>query len=406
MDDNPLIRICADIQKEIDRLWQREKQLTDELQWYRSTKPAALVDDQQKSEAAAEQLQLEIQALDHEIQENNARLDELAPAIGTLFNPFNWFAKEQVALRRERRQLREIGHQKDTQRQLKTRELETTRARIVQITTDLQRYHTFDFAERQRELLQVKDKLHHAIDRKRRVEEVLTPLVSEMQTLEERKRRVEADLKAAQDFEQRLSHARSSSERARIHEQCGNRFGESSPRTVIFERQKELRQLERDYEKAKRRVEDVAAKAARRIDTIVIDGNNLCYERGAFIGLNALEALLPLLSQTYSVVVVFDSAIRRLLSTDNAGLQKRLGAHAKVHIVASKRQADETILSLADANEFAYVLSNDRFGDFNEKSAVKGGRIIRHEIVEGNIFVHDLQLKATYRHAAGQEARR
>ena len=103
-----------------------------------------------------------------------------------------------------------------------------------------------------------------------------------------------------------------------------------------------------------------------------------------------------LLSRIYSVIVVFDSAIRRLLNCDDSGIRKRLGNHAKVHIVASRRLADETILDLACANELTYVLSNDRFGDFNEKSAVKDGRIIRHEIVDGNVFVHDLQLRAAY----------
>ena len=58
---------------------------------------------------------------------------------------------------------------------------------------------------------------------------------------------------------------------------------------------------------------------------------------------------------------------------------------------------NETVLDLACANELTYVLSNDRFGDFNEKSAVRDGRIIRHEIVNGGVFVHDLQLRAAYR---------
>lgn len=119
--------------------------------------------------------------------------------------------------------------------------------------------------------------------------------------------------------------------------------------------------------------------------------------RGTFIGIAVLETLIPLLSQVCSVVVVFDSAIRRLLRIDDSGVQKRLGCHAKVHIVASRRMADETVLDLADASEHVYVLSNDRFGDFNEKTAVKEGRIIRHEIVNGKVFVHDLQLRASYR---------
>ena len=181
-----------------------------------------------------------------------------------------------------------------------------------------------------------------------------------------------------------------------IHEECERTFGEGSPRRIIGERQKEVRRLERDFDKARRRVEDIARKASRKIDTIVIDGNNLCYEGNTFIGLSAIEALLPSLVRVCSVVVVFDSAIRRMLNTTDSGIQKRLGRRARVHIVASRRLADETVLDLASGSEGVYVLSNDRFGDFNEKHVVRDGRIIRHEIVNGNIFVHDLQLRATY----------
>ena len=181
-----------------------------------------------------------------------------------------------------------------------------------------------------------------------------------------------------------------------IHEKCEQSFGTGNPRKIIGKRQHEVRQLERDYDKARRRVEEVARTAARRIDTVVIDGNNLCYEGNRFIGLAAIEALAPLLSRMCAVVVVFDSAIRSMLNSDDSSLQRRLDGHAKVHVVASRRMADETVLDLANGSEFTYVLSNDRFGEFNEKSAVKGGRVIRHEIVNGNVFVHDLQLRVAF----------
>jgi hypothetical protein len=404
MNFNPLTKICTDIQDQIDALQQSEKQVTDELQWYRSIDPSVLTENLRRNEAIVEKLRSEILMLEKEIQENAARLGEVAPMIGTLFNPFNWFAKDQVDLRRRRAQLHEIRDQKAAFRQSRVKELEDTRACMARVASDLQRHRTFDFTRRQCDLSQIKqriaskkDELAIAADRKRRVDEVLAPLIQEMQTLESRKRRAESDLEAAQDFDRRLSSAANSYERAMVHEHCESRFSEGSPRKIIGERQKEIRRLDRDYDKAKRRVEDIAGKAARKIDTIVIDGNNLCYEGSTFIGLAAIEKLLPLLSRICSVVVVFDSAIRRLLNTDDSGLQKRLGGHAKVHVVASRRMADETVLDLGSASELTYVLSNDRFGDFNEKSAVKDGRIIQHEIVNRNIFVHDLQLRAAYR---------
>jgi hypothetical protein len=402
MDFNPLTRTCGNIQQQIDGLRQSEQQVARELQWYSSTDPRNLADNLRKDEAKAGQLQMEIQTLDKDIQENNARLGEIAPSVGTLFNPFNWFAKDQVDLRRQRGQLREISNQKAGQRQSKLGELEATRARMAQLTSDLERHRDFNLARRRGDLSQIQQsiadksgELAVVADRKRHVDEVLAPLLQEMGNLESRKLRAKSDLEAAQDLDRRLSSAGNSYERAMIHEHCERTFGEGSPRKVMSERQREVRQSERDYDKAKRRAEDIAQRASRRISTIVVDGNNLCYEGRRFIGLAALVALLPSLARVCSVLVVFDSAIRRLLSIDDSVLQTRLGGHAKVHVVASRRMADETILDLASASG-AYVLSNDRFGDYNEKPAVKDGRVIRHEIVDGHVFVHDLQLRASY----------
>jgi transposase-like protein len=397
----------AETKREIDGLQENEKQAADELQWYSSIDPQTLTNDLREEEATAEKLQSQILSLEKEIQENAARLCEIAPAIGTRLNPFNWFAKDQVELRRRRAQLRETGNHRTAQRQSVAKDREDTCARMAKLTSDLQRHRSFDFARRQCDLRQIKQSLagkkdemailadctrrdremlahlrevgnqkaahkkqnitqlehirerianmsntlqrHGSFDlhqrqsafstikrsiarkneeleilaeRKQRIDELLAPLVQEMHRLESRRQSAEGDLGAAEDFDRQLSSADNSYERAMIHEQCERRFGEGSPRKIISERQREVRQLQRDYDKAKRRVEDIARKAARKIDTIVIDGNNLCYEGGTFISLAAIEALLPLLSRICAVVVVFDSAIRRLMNTDDSGRGK------------------------------------------------------------------------------------
>ncbi|KRC22556.1 hypothetical protein ASE31_22005 [Acidovorax sp. Root217] len=66
--------------------------------------------------------------------------------------------------------------------------------------------------------------------------------------------------------------------------------------------------------------------------------------------------------------------------------------HAKVHVVAENRRADETILMGAEIDSKIFVLSNDRFADFPEKKAVFGKRIIRHEIVYSTIYIHDMNI--------------
>jgi hypothetical protein len=300
-------------------------------------------------------------------------------------------------------QIREVNAQKVEQKKQNVSALQDVIAWITKSKATLQRHASFALHERESDISIInlnierkKEDLHIVAVRCRRVDELLAPLIQEMQTLDSRKRKAKADLEAAEDLDNQLSSAENSYERAVLHEECEGLFGVGSPRKIIGDRQREVRKLERDYEKAKRRVEDIALKASRRIDTVVIDGNNLCYEGNLFIGLSAIEALLPSLSRVCMVVVVFDAAIRRLLGCDDSAIQKRLGDCAKVHVVASRRMADETVLDLASTSEFTYVLSNDRFGDFNEKSAIKNGQILRHEIVNGSIFIHDLQLRAAY----------
>lgn len=407
IDLNPLNQKYAEIQMRLAKREQSERQLVDELHWYNHLDPQALEHDQRVTEARAAQLRQDIQALDRDVQECRARLAEIEPAIGTLFNPLNWFAMDQIELRRRRDELRARCNQKAAQKQAKDAELDSTLARIASVANELGRYRAFDAPRRQEELAQLRQKIRDAQDelaivgeRKQRVDATLAPLLQEMQRLERSKRDAEQDLKAAEDLDRRLSLASNPRDRALIHEQCERQFGEGSPRKVIVERQRKIRQLEHDYDKARRRAEDVARKAALRIDMIVIDGNNLCYEGDRFIGLAAIEAIIPKLARMYQVVIVFDAAIRRRLNVNDADLRKRLGNDAQVHVVASREKADETILNLASANEFAYVLSNDRFGDFNDKPAVKAGRIIRHEIVNRHIFINDLQLQAAYRQGA------
>ncbi len=80
--------------------------------------------------------------------------------------------------------------------------------------------------------------------------------------------------------------------------------------------------------------------------------------------------------------------IRGLLRFSDDDLRTALPA-AKIHVVQSGRQADETVLDAA-TKATAWVVSNDRFGDYRDKRCVKEGRIIRHEILSDRILVHDL----------------
>ena len=399
---NPLARECTEIQHAIDRLAQARTKVQADLQWYASLDESSLATRIGQCEEAARLLRDEIHSLEADIRENSDAVRAIEPAIRTLFNPRNWFDRDQVALRSQRSDLQTKGRHIAGLRQSQVQVLEKTQAEFGEAVAEQQRYRAFDRAKHQADLQHIDsvmvskhDALAVVCERKRRVDEVLLPLVQELRKLQSRIAESQSTLRSAEDLDRQLSSAGNSYERAMIHEQCDRRFGVGSPRKVIGDNQRQIRQWERDCDKAQRRIADVAQKAARKIEAVVIDGNNMCYEGGSFIGLAAIEAVVPLLSSMCGVTVVFDASIRRLLNINDARLQDRLGNSAKVHVVASRRMADETILDLAGANERAYVISNDRFGDFNEKLVVRHSRLIRHEIVGGNVFIHDLQLRVT-----------
>ncbi|MCH5377480.1 MAG: hypothetical protein JJ992_26275 [Planctomycetes bacterium] len=232
--------------------------------------------------------------------------------------------------------------------------------------------------------------------RKEKVDAALAPVIEQIQEVEHEMVLVEEDQRQAQMLEQELDDAENSYERAMVHQECEELFGTGSPRKAISRTSSQLRRLERDREKLVQRAESVAASAARDISKLVIDGNNLCYQESTFIGLSALKSVLPVLNDTFDVAVVFDASIRSMLKCGNKEIEKSLGKAADVHVVATRRKADETVLDLAGTDSAVFVLSNDRYAEFKEKPAVRDDRVIRHEIVSNMIMIHDLGVSESF----------
>jgi rRNA-processing protein FCF1 len=141
------------------------------------------------------------------------------------------------------------------------------------------------------------------------------------------------------------------------------------------------------------RLKIIRSRALRQIGLILIDGNNLCYQEETFIRLAALKPLTSALLDKYPLIVVFDASIRGLMQMGHEMIANEFDRRVQVHVVATRQLADETLLDAASQPE-AYVISNDRFREFVEKPVVQNGRLLRHEIVNGKVFVHDLNIAA------------
>jgi hypothetical protein len=404
MSFNPYSTKYVELESRVAELSKRADEIACALDWYDTLDMTAIHGQLRSSAAKSDELENEIAVIEKEISEFQGELADNASLVGSLFNPANWFTESQVALRRACRVLRETIDKKEEVKNTKTTSLNDLRENIEQLFSIVQRHDAFDskreankFQQIMQHLAEAESELEEVCFRKKQVDEKLAPCLKELSALEVEKQNAESKLRQARNLETRLSCASNSYERTMAHQDCESMFKTGSPRYAITQQEKLVRRINGDIEKTIKRAEDVSRKAARVIKKIVIDGNNLCYEADRFIGLPAIESVLPALSREYSIIVVFDSGIRGMLKVDDASLRKRFDGQATVHVVATRQSADETILDLASDDPHTCVLSNDRFADFNEKKVVKDDRIIRVEIVSGRVFVHDLDVNTSYK---------
>lgn len=229
-----------------------------------------------------------------------------------------------------------------------------------------------------------------------RIETKIRPHTTELDRLRSKLATMNADIARANHLEQKLSSATNSYERAMIHKECEERFGTGRPKQVIVDCRKKVRSLENNISKLERRVRDEFRKLERIIGHLLIDGNNACYEGKSFIGLPAISALLQELGDRYNTTVVFDSSIRTMLKTDTQGVERALGKSVNTYVAPTRSAADEYLLKLADQDDSAYILSNDRFAEFHDYSAVKSGRVLRFLIAEGRLMINDIDISISF----------
>ncbi len=397
--DDPLRRVKS----VLTDLSARKDAVRKELNWFDSTNRNDLTTRFADTRRQVELLRSRQKESESRTASHQRVHEELDAKVRTAFNPKNWFASDQIILRRQRKEVALAQQAEQAESGRLSVEIDNTVRSVQDQEKTLARYSAFDAPARREDLREIENQLdselmrgNKVLARKQSVDEALKPVVEQMRQYEQLKQRAESNRDRAAALDRTLSNASNSYERAMVHEQCESAFGVGSPRKVVAQNDREIGRINRDYEKAYRRAVDVGQKASRTIDAIVVDGNNLCYDSKKFIGLAALKSAISILRSDYVVTVVFDAAIRSMLQADNQAIARTFGDGVTVHIVSTGGKADETILNLAGSDKGTYILSNDRFGEYNDKPAVREKRILRHEIINGRIFVHDLNLEAKY----------
>ena len=225
-----------------------------------------------------------------------------------------------------------------------------------------------------------------------RIETKIRPHTQEYDRLTSEAAALNADISAANRLDQKLDAAANGYERKLLHDECQAKFGTGKPREVIKDRTGQLRRLENNIPKLERRIRDELQKLHRSIKHLLIDGNNVCYEGQSFIGLRGISALLVSLGDRYKTTVVFDASIRAMLKTDSQGIERTLGPSVSTHVAPTKTAADEYLLKLAEKDENAFILSNDRYAEYHDYDAVKSGRLLRFLIADGKLMANDLDV--------------
>lgn len=202
------------------------------------------------------------------------------------------------------------------------------------------------------------------------------------------------DLLLAEKYNSALEKASDDAKaRRNIHKQCEDFFGEGRPYKVIDAVSSKKQRASRDLQKINQRISDETRKHEMEVNSIIIDGNNLCYSSdNEFISLSALRPLVHHLKTKFSVSVVFDASIRKLLRVTPQDIQNNLGRDISAYVAPSKNAADEYILKLAQGNSGSYIITNDRYSEWHDYDAVRESRVINFLIANNRVMVNDLDI--------------
>lgn len=400
---NPFIKRYNDLYSQIKNAGDDNEKLIRELKWYNLRNEDEFEINLSTITSRLDTKSQEIKLLLKKSDKINTEITLHKAKLKSKINPLYYFSEEQNILKKKIDSLECTIDSIQSSVINKKRDIQRMEEKKNRLLSDFERYNIFDHDKCKTTIdnnhtyvNSLKNEFKRISKQKVRVEQKLESLIKELKRTKSKIYKEKKVLERAEEYDKQLNYANFKRERKIIHNTCEKELGDSSPLRIIREKNKIIRALSRDLLKIEERAQKVAKKASREIESLIIDGNNLCYESSVFIGLKALISVSKALAKKFNIVVVFDSNIRSMLKKGDDEIRKLLGEEIKTHIVATKEKADETILDLASENSSFYVISNDRFADYFEKDAVKNDRLIRHVIVNNMVLIHDLDIKENF----------
>lgn len=267
----------------------------------------------------------------------------------------------------------------------------------------VERFNAFDLESKMQEcsdLLETVDEVRVRFERakqkRRNMDGKIFDLTKEVHKYRREISSLRNKLSEIKSFEKELELCKNSYERAMIHKECSAQFSDGNPGRLRQKTENQVRGVSRNLDKCILRIENIVMTHVRSIKKVIIDGNNLCYQGEKFIGFRALMQATRILSEKYGVLIVFDRSICKLAKKTESNIRKIFPDNVEIHIVSNAKGADETILELASLKITSFVISNDRFAEFFNIDVVKENRLIRHEIIQNRLLIHELEVNVPW----------
>jgi hypothetical protein len=402
---NPHIQALKVLENKLLKLQNDYLYFTEDISWYKSADIEQMNLCFRRNESRYTDLLSLCESLADNLQKLNTQFKEINQYIKKPLNPLAWFSLKQHDLVAK---LTTIEHQIKESNDSKTNtELLINEAKneLAKSKSELDRYNRFDeqkhnenIASLTHQISLLKIDIQNTEKLKSLVNLKLEPILTIIQNYQTDIVSAKEIIDLAKVFVKKLKLAPNSFERKLIHDECNKELNNPSPDFVIKDKERLITQRINDLKKSNDRALNVREIYSRDIKKIIIDGNNLCYLSDKFLGLNALIALSDELLLKYQITIVFDPGIMSLLSLTELEIKESFNPNINIHIVAHGETADETILNIASVNNTSFILSNDRFAEYVDKEAVKQKRLIKHNIIDGLIMVHDLHINLRYDH--------
>jgi hypothetical protein len=358
---------------------------------------------QDRLQETAKEITRRIPIVESELQILSRERAEMANDLVSMVWFWHYFSKAQADRRSEVERV-DLKIEEVKKRLARERSwLQEARDEWIEVDRKLRDFHAFDLNMALSELepygpeiARLKTRLDSGRDEILRLESAIAPHVAQYKKLSKEHASLKARIDLARDFVRRLSEAKDGAARGVIHGECERALGVGKPGAFISDNERTLNSLERNRDKIERRIVSELDKAQRRIDHLVIDGKNMCFQESTFIGLKAITAFLAAPIGPIKVTVVFDASIRNDLKAGDDEIRTQLDRKAAVHISPSKTAADEFLLKLASGNPHAFIISNDRFKEYSDFSAVAEGRVLRFLIADKKLMINDLDLTLSF----------